>query len=55
MDIVKQQIQKIYININLVKSYKNHLMYVTDVNPEVAVEEKDILIMQEKLMTLIMK
>ena len=55
MDIPKQPIQKIYININLVKDYLNHLMYVTDVNLEVVVEEKDILIMQEKLMTHIMK
>ena len=55
MVILNLQILKIYTNINLVKDYLNHHMFVMDVNLDVDVEKKDTLIMQEKQMILIKK
>lgn len=43
----------IKINIILVINYLNHLMFVMDVNLEVGLEKKGLLIMLEKRMILI--
>ena len=45
----------ITIEIYLALNFQNHHMYVMGVNLEVDVERKDILITQDKLMTLIKK